>query len=334
MILDMKVVDINGIDSIKWNRFVEKHPLGNIFQTEEMYEVYCHTSNSFPVVLAVEDYGVMKGLLLAVVITNGGRLLKPLTARSIIYGGPLVVDNDEKTLELLLTEYKKRLPWYVVYSEIRPVYNLQPIEKRLMLFGFERVGHYNIMLNINKDESVLWEQLHKERRRNISCAEKKGLTFKEVELDDEIMQITRLIERTYERKKVPMSNSDMFIQLKQIMKQRVHFFAAFFEGKMIAGQVRLCYNDLVYAWYAGSDDSYLKLRPNDFLMWNVILWAHEKGFRVFDFGGGGEPGVPYGVRDYKLKYGCELHEFGRFIYKHHHLIYSIGKLYAQKVIIR
>lgn len=330
----MKVVDITEIKTNTWNAFVENHLLGNVFQTKEMYNVYCQTSNNVPLALAVEDRGELQGVLLAVIITNGGKLLRSFTGRSVIIGGPLVKDNDENILKELLMEYRNRLPRYVVYSEIRPVYCMQPIESGLKKNGYSRIGHYNLLLDIKQDEQLLWEQLHKERRRNINHAEKKGLVFKEVMQDDEIKQITKLIERTYHRKRIPLSYSDMFVQLRQIMRQYVHFFAAYYENKMIAGQVRLCYGDLVYAWFAGCDDAYLKERPNDFLMWNVIRWAHEKGYSVFDFGGGGEPGVPYGVRDYKLKYGCELYEFGRFVSKHHPLIYRLGRFYAKKVIIR
>ena len=51
----------------------------------------------------------------------------------------------------------------------------------------------------------------------------------------------------------------------------------------------------------------------------------DKTVIVFDFGGGGEPGVPYGVRDYKLKYGCDIHDFGRFLCIHNSFVYRIGK---------
>jgi lipid II:glycine glycyltransferase (peptidoglycan interpeptide bridge formation enzyme) len=95
---------------------------------------------------------------------------------------------------------------------------------------------------------------------------------------------------------------------------------------MIAGQLRLCFNEMVYAWFAGSDDAYFKLRPNDFLMWNVIAWAQEKGYRLFDFGGGGEPGVKYGVRDYKMKYGCEIYDYGRMLYTHRPITYYCAQL--------
>lgn len=330
----MKVVDYNSVDPKEWNRFVEGHPQGTVFQTAEMCEVYALAANHLPFALAVEDCGAVKGVLLADVVSNGGKLMRAMTARSIINGGPLAKDNDEEVLKLLLDEYRRRLPWYVVYSEIRPVYDMKPVEVALKSCGFERIGHYNILLDLKKDENSLWEQMHKERRRNINHAMKMGLEFKEVTSDEEVSRILKLIEKTYSRKRVPFSGHELIALLSQKMKQYVRFFAAYYEEKMIAGQVRLCYGDLVYAWYAGSDEEFFKLRPNDFLMWNVIRWAHEEGFSIFDFGGGGEPGVPYGVRDYKLKYGGELHEYGRFLEKHRPLTYGLGCLYAKTRIKR
>ena len=291
-----------------------------------MYEVYAQTPHNQPIVLAVKRYGRIKGLLLAVVITNGNTLTKTFTARSIIIGGPLVVNDDPQITEVLMHEYRKRLPWYVIYSEIRPIYNMDSQRELLQSCDFDREGHYNIYLNVRKHESVLWEQLHKERKRNIQQAQKVGLVFKEVRIEEEIRQIIALIVKTYRRKGVPLSYEEIFLHANKHMPNNVHYFAAYHGDTMVAGQVRLGYKNLLYAWFAGSDEQYFKMRPNDFLMWNVICWAHRNGYKYFDFGGGGKQGVPYGVRDYKMKYGCEIEDYGRYIYTHRPLAYKAGKL--------
>jgi lipid II:glycine glycyltransferase (peptidoglycan interpeptide bridge formation enzyme) len=189
-----------------------------------------------------------------------------------------------------------------------------------------RKGHYNILLSLNKDEDVLYNQMHKERKRNVQTAIKNGLTFQEVKTPEDIKSVVALIQQTYARKHVPISYLDMFDQVLEIMGDYAHFIACYTsDGKMIGGQVRLCYKEMIYAWFAGSDEAYFKQRPNDFLMWNAILWAKSKGYEVFDFGGGGEPGVEYGVRDYKMKYGCEIFDYGRMLYTHRPLIYFFAQ---------
>lgn len=264
-------------------------------------------------------------MLLAIVQWNGAAIAKPLTARSIIIGGPLVVNDDEVLLRQLMEEYCRLLPPYVVYSEIRPVYDMGSIEESLNKQHFRRVGHYNLMLDIRPNKQRLFDNLHKERQRNIRQAQKAGLRFEEVTSEQGINEIAELIRQTYIRKRVPFADTGIFSYAAESMSHEVRFFAAYKDNTMVAGQVRLCYKKLVYAWYAGSDERYFRLRPNDFLMWNVICWAHDHGYSTFDFGGGGEPGRPYGVRDYKLKYGCKIFDYGRYLNVRRPLTYYLAK---------
>ena len=41
-------------------------------------------------------------------------------------------------------------------------------------------------------------------------------------------------------------------------------------------------------------------------------WGLNNGYSVLDFGGAGKPNEKYGVRDYKMKFGGELVNFGRY----------------------
>ena len=322
-----QIVENQQVSKEELEVFLLNHPYGTIFQSFEMMRLYECAPYHHPILLAYRKNGRIKGVLLAVIISNGNSFTKLITARGIIIGGPIVVNNDPVITERLLVEYKRRLPFYVIYSEIRPLFDMAQMSPILQAKGFNRVGHYNLLLNIKQHESDLWDNMHKERRRNVGQAQKNGLIFKELHQEKEIMELIRLIEKTYHRKHVPFSYGELFVQANRELRGAVHYFAAYTqEGVMIAGQIRLCYKKLMYAWFAGSDERYFKLRPNDFLMWNVICWGHQHGYALFDFGGGGQPGVPYGVRDYKLKYGCSMYDFGRYLCKHHPIVYGLGEL--------
>lgn len=319
----MKILSDSEIDRAQWSQFVHLHPDGNVFQTPEMYDVYALSNHVRPIVIAAVEGGQIVGVLLAQYITNGNALASWFTARSIITGGPLAKDNNQEIIKTLFEAYKKLLPVQTIYSEIRPIYQMEWMDG----LGWKRKGHYNLVLGLDKTSDELFEQMHKERRRNVNQAIKAGLVFKEVTEEDDIHTIVALIKQTYERKHVPISYLDMFGEVRRLMGDYAHFFASYTpDGTMIAGEVRLCYKDLVYAWFAGSDENYFKLRPNDFTMWNVIRWAAEQGYKFLDFGGGGEPGVPYGVRDYKLKYGCAMYDYGRYTLAHRPLTLTIGTI--------
>ncbi len=62
----------------------------------------------------------------------------------------------------------------------------------------------------------------------------------------------------------------------------------------------------------------------DEVRWAGIQWAKENGCARYDMMGAGEPGVPYGVRDFKSEFGGEMVEHGRFLCVNKQLLYKIG----------
>ena len=142
----------NEIPREAWSRFVKNHPQGTVFQTPEMFDLYSGISHGKSLAIAVSEDGdekkiKLRGVLLAEIVSNGPMFIKPLTARSIIIGGPLVDNGDDNAIVwgLLIKEYKQRLPWYVAYTEIRPVYDMTDSAQHLKLAGFSRKGHYNLI---------------------------------------------------------------------------------------------------------------------------------------------------------------------------------------------
>ena len=318
---------IQKIDKKEWSDFVFKHINGNIFQTPEMYMVYQNTPKFTPIILVAKDKkDKIVGSLMSVIQRDYKGIIGEFTARSIVMGGPLAENNNAEILDLLLQNYNKLISTKAIYSQFRNLFDMKnyrvPFEKN----GYKLEEHLDILINLRKTELELENQLHKERKRNISQALKEGLTFKVLDDDVNIKNVILLLKKTYDRVKIPFTYEKLFFNSYFILNDNVKFFGAFCHGKMIAGQVRLCYKDTVYAWYAGSDSDYFQKRPNDFLLWNVILWSKENNYNVFDFGGAGKPDVPYGVRNYKLKFGGELVNYGRYQKEHKKLLMLIGKI--------
>lgn len=74
----------------------------------------------------------------------------------------------------------------------------------------------------------------------------------------------------------------------------------------------LAHKNTLFDYYAGAYRDYYNKHPNDLLPWEVLKWGKQNGFTRFVFGGAGKPNVPYGVRDYKKKFGGEFVNYGRF----------------------
>ena len=315
-----------NIDKQSWVDFVNNHPNGNIFHTPEMYVVYLNTPKFSPLILIATDKNDnIVGCLMSVIQREYSGLIGELTTRSIIFGGPLTENNSPTIADVLLKKYNEIIKPKAIYSQFRNLFDTTEFSNIFIKNGYHFDEHLDILLDLTASEEELEKNLHKERKRNIAKAQKEGLVFKHLTEREEIDDVVLLLKKTYHRVKVPMSYDELFVQSKNLLKNKVHFFGAYYNGKMIAGQVRLCYKDTVYAWYSGSDSSYFNKKPNDFLLWNVILWSKQNNFTTFDFGGAGKPNVAFGVRDYKLKFGGKVVSYGRYEIAHKRLLMTIGR---------
>ncbi len=112
------------IDRKQWSDFVFNHPQGNIFQTPEMFDVFMAAKNNHPILTAVSNGdNEIVGILAAVIQREYSGFLGKFTSRSIIRGGPLILDNNEEVLDIILKEYNKAINKRVIYSQFRNLWN-------------------------------------------------------------------------------------------------------------------------------------------------------------------------------------------------------------------
>jgi len=313
----------------QWNDFVIKHPLGNIFQTPEMYEVYLKTKNYEPILVTVINNNEIKGILLACNIKEN-RFLGSLTSRSIIIGGPLIKNNDSLILTQLLKKYEQKIKKKVVYSQIRNLVDTSNLKQTFIDNGFDYDEHLNILINLEKSEQELWDAMTRDRKKSI----KKGQKELEVKLisyennEYQIDSIYNLLRVVYKRVRLPLPSKEYFLNVMKSLypKGYIKIFGAYKYNVLVGVRLVLCYKRLIYDWYAGANDDFLEYRPNDTLIWNILKWGRENGYKQFDFGGAGKPNVPYGVRDFKIKFGGEMVCFGRYQYVFKPSIMFLGKL--------
>lgn len=316
------------IDRKQWSDFVFNHPQGNIFQTPEMFDVFRMTKKNHPVFMAVVNRNnQISGLLVAVIQKEYSGFLGEFTSRSIIWGGPLIKNNDKEVLDTILKEYKKIVNKRAIYSQFRNLWKQEENKDIFERCNFKYEDHLDILINLTQSEDDLTRKIHKERSHNIRRAINKGTIFRELKESKRIEDALRLIKETYKRVNLPLADQSLFQAAYNILfpLNMVRYFAAINNEKIIGTRIVLFYKDLVYDWYAGSSHEDRNKYPNDFLPWEVMLWSKRNGYKVFDFGGAGKPGIPYGVRDYKLKFGGQLVNFGRYIKIHKPLFMKIGE---------
>ena len=144
-----------------------------------------------------------------------------------------------------------------------------------------------------------------------------------------IPEFYQLLKTTYSKVRLPSPKLDFFYTLHdEIPHENLKFFSLSKDGKIIIVLAALIYKKCIYAFYIGtdSDQYYLRMRPADLLHWEIMSWAKKNGCERYDWLGAGKPNEDYGVRDFKLQYGGELIELGRYERIYKPVLMELGKL--------
>lgn len=319
--------NIININRNNWSDFVKNHPNGNIFQTPEIYELYSRSNLYEPITLfALNTQNNIIGVLVVVIQREYKGLLGRFTSRAIIWGSPLVYSAD--IAETLLSFYNKLVKRKAIYSQFR---NIFPVENIIMAFekeGYRFQGHLNIIIDLKKGKEILWQEIHKNRKKEIRKGLDRGLIVKieKINVTEILSVLFQMLQKLYKKIGLPIPSFSFFQNAVSILEplNLLFTFVAYVDKRIVGFRMVLAYGPLIYDWYAASDEDYLNYRINDILPWEIMCWGCNEGYKTFDFGGAGNPNKPYGVRDYKIRFGGELVNYGRFQKIHNYALYLIG----------
>ncbi len=322
------ICDVSLINNAKWSDFVFRHPHGNIFQTPEMYFALTETDLWKPFILcAIDDAGSIEGVLSAVIQKEYKGFGGFVSSRSITWGGPIVRNDDPINASHILEEYEKKISSRCIYSQFRNIFDISFFRSSYIAKGYQYQDHLDIHIDLTRSETTLWDGLHSSRRNDIRKAKKEGVIVELRSDADSLKESHTILIEVYKRAHLPLPGFDLFSSMIRQNGERFNLlnFVAVYQKKIIGCMLVLAYKNTLYDFYAGSLTEFYKKFPNDLIPWEIFLWGKENGYDLFDFGGAGKPGIPYGVRDYKSKFGGEIVNFGRYEKIHFPFLYRFAK---------
>jgi len=323
------IINPQHIERSKWSDFISSNAEGNIFQTPEMYDVYKNTKHYEPVFVCItNDEQNIEALLLAVIQSEGQGVKKLLTARSIIFGGPIYNKYNLEALQLCLEQYQKQISRKAIYSQFRN-FSIQNAEVQHVFkhAGFNYEPHLNILLPVFADENIMWKGIKRNRKDGINKAKKAGFDFSVNHPESDISEFYSLTTLLFQKIKLPYPDINFFENIQKYVSPNVHRFSLTYNNKTVIELFALSYKTVLYAFYIGisQDKNFEKQRPVDLFYWEIIRWCSSNGIETFDWMGAGKPDQDYGVRDFKLQFGGELSNMGRYVQIHKPLFMLTGK---------
>lgn len=308
---DLKVIDY----------FLESQPHANFFQSSAFFESCKLSSKLTPFYLLAFENEALTGVLMFYrQYQINLPILRFLSTRNIVWGGPIVKDNNTQVAQNLLNQYEKVIS-KVIYTQVRNLFDCSVFNETFIKAGFEYEPHLNILVNLEKSEEELWKEVHAKRRNEIRRARKEGTVFSLENNSKSLKACYEILKEVYERAKLPLPDFGHFEAI--FNSDCLKVFVAKYEENIIGCMLCITYKDKIFDYYAGAYSKYYSKYPNDLIPWEVFKWAKSNAFKAFDFGGAGKPNVPYGVRNYKIKFGGELVSYGRYSKIHHARLYKM-----------
>ncbi|MFQ5911260.1 MAG: lipid II:glycine glycyltransferase FemX [Thermoplasmata archaeon] len=318
----MRLVD--DVEEEDWRDFVRRNRGGNIFQTPEMAEVYRRTVGYEPISAFAVENGEVRGLLLAHLIWSGRGILRTLSTRCILQGGPLC--TEPSFTPAILERLDGLIARRALFTEVR---NLHEPGNHVSLYesaGYSYAPHLNYIIDLRQGEKDVLSKMSKGRRKGIARAEKMGLEVAEVETEGQIQDFYDIVAKTYSSVGIPLADISLFRSAFRILTpiDRARFLLCRSEGENVACRAVLLFGKTIYDWYAGSLVEERARKADEHLVWNILKQGISEGFETFDFGGAGPPDEDYGPREFKRRFGGEMIEPGRFkkVYKARLLSFS------------
>jgi len=327
----------NAAKNGAWLDFVAQHEKATFFHLPEYLKAIDTVSNYKPIVISVCENNKILALMTGYKHTVKGGILSRISSRIVIPQIPIY--DDERSLSVLLERFKQLHAKNAIYTEIRAMTADTRFAAIASEAGFKLEPHLNSVVSCMHEQNT-WKAISESKRRQIKKALKSGVTVEENPTESQIIDFYEILQQLYKTKiKKPLIELGYFIELMKLRDSpfRVKFLLVMYENSVIGGIVApISNNRVIHEHYvAGLDSEYKNQYPSIVATWAAIDYACRNGIAHFDFMGAGKPDEEYGVRDFKLKFGGELIEPGRYEYIPSRLLYmaaSKGFALYQRII--
>lgn len=288
-------------DQKRWDEFVLNHPEGTFFHLIGWKHVIERTFGHKSCYLIAEDTknqqptstDYIRGILPLFIVKTLSFAKSLISVPFTDYGGICADDLEAKTALLeQAKEITKRED--LDYLELRNVgksSNNLPFKELYVTFKRE----------ILEDLEENYKAIPRKQRRMIRQGEKYQLTS--------IIGGTELLKRFYSIFAHSVRNLGAPVYPISFFKNSIKEFGDVckillvnYNGKAVASVMAFFYKDQVFLCHAGSLFEYRRYAVNDFMYWQLMKYACENGYKVFDFG---RSKVGTGSYDFKRHWGFQ-----------------------------
>jgi len=279
-----------------WDEFVLGHPHGTPFHLLAWKNSIEATFGYRAMYQVATEAGEVRGVLPLFLVENFlvGKAL--ISSPFAVYGGALA---DSEEVREALAERVRRLAreMRVGYVELRNAHAEESL-------GFTGVSRYvTFTQDVGPDEEAILSGIPRKTRRMVRKSLENGLVTRRQQSD--FLAFEDLYSQNLRRLGTPCFPAKHFGNLIREFGDGVDIREVVLEGRVVAAVMSFYFRDQVLPYYGAADGKYNALAPSNYMYYDLMRWAGQNGYRVFDFGRSKKES---GSFDFKAHWGMTMRE--------------------------
>ena len=288
---DVKIHLLSDCDAARWDAYVMGHPDATFFHRAGWQRVIEQAFGHRTHFLFAEQHGNVVGVLPLAQIKSRlfGHSLSSLPFCA--YGG--IIANDAQVFAVLdhaAQALATRLnAGALEYRNLHAQHSNWPSKDLYVTFRKP----------IDPDVEANMNAIPRKQRAMVRKGIKAGLTG---EIDSDTRRFFAAYSASVHRLGTPVFSRRYFRVLKEVFGEDCEVLTITLEGQVIASVLSFYFRDEVLPYYGGGVDAARAVAGNDFMYWELMRRACERGLKVFDFGRSKRGTGSY---DFKKNWGFE-----------------------------
>jgi serine/alanine adding enzyme len=289
----MRIITCTESDGTRWEQFVDSHTACSRYHLWNWRHVFQNTFGWPSFYLAAEDHaGVFRGIL--PLVLSKTLFGAHLTSMPHLAGGGAVAESVEIAQALIgnAIEIAKQ----VKAKDLELRYTFDP---HLDLPA--RSDKVNCVLCLRGSQDQVWNRFSSHLRNTL----RKSMTFgMDAEFGGKklLNDFYSVYSENMRDLGSPPYSRRFFSEILDAFPKQSHVCVVRHQGETVAAGFLTAFRDTVEANWSSASRRYLSLKPNMFLFWNLIRFACDQGYEVFDFG---RSTIGSGPHKFKLQWGTE-----------------------------
>lgn len=269
----MNIKELDKSTFQKWNDFVMSRNDGTFFHLAEWKKVIEECFGHKTYFLYAEFNGEIRG------IYPLGHVKSLLFGNSLIslpfcvYGGALA-DSRDSLNELNNSAVRLATDLNVDYLENRNLYPSQGDWK-------EKDLYVTFRKEISPDHDSNMNAIPRKQRAMVRKGLSSGMAY---EIDETVDRLFNAYSESVRNLGTPVFSKKYFRVLKETFKDQCEILTVLHNRRVVSSVMSFYFKNEVLPYYGGGTFLARQLKANDYMYWQVMCRAADKGVNIFDYG--------------------------------------------------